>query len=48
MKLSLPANVSRLRKENSKTQEQLAEALGGLPLRPSQNGNAAQQRRSYP
>ena len=29
MKLSLPANISRLRKENSKTQEQLAEALGG-------------------
>lgn len=28
MKLSLPANISRLRKENSKTQEQLAEALG--------------------
>lgn len=28
MKLSLPANLSRLRKENSKTQEQLAEALG--------------------
>lgn len=30
MKLSLPANISRLRKENSKTQEQLAEALGGV------------------
>ena len=29
MKLSLPANISRLRKENSKTQEQLTEALGG-------------------
>lgn len=28
MKLSLPANISRLRKEHSMTQEQLAEALG--------------------
>lgn len=28
MKLSLPANISRLRKERSMTQEQLAEALG--------------------
>ena len=28
MKLSLPANISKLRKENSMTQEQLAEALG--------------------
>lgn len=29
MKFSLPANLSRLQKENSKTQEQLAEALRG-------------------
>lgn len=28
MKLSLPANISKLRKEHSMTQEQLAEALG--------------------
>ena len=28
MKFSLPANISRLRKENAMTQEQLAEALG--------------------
>ena len=28
MKLSLPANISKLRKERSMTQEQLAEALG--------------------
>ena len=28
MKLSLPSNISRLRKENAMTQEQLAEALG--------------------
>lgn len=28
MKLSLPANISKLRKEHSTTQEQLTEALG--------------------
>ena len=28
MKLSLPANISKLRKEHAMTQEQLAEALG--------------------
>lgn len=28
MKLSLPENISKLRKEHSMTQEQLAEALG--------------------
>ena len=28
MKLSLPKNISKLRKERSMTQEQLAEALG--------------------
>ena len=31
MKLSLPANISKLRKEHAMTQEQLAEELGRSP-----------------
>lgn len=38
MKLSLSANISKLRKEHAMTQEQLAEALG-VTFASSQNGN---------
>ena len=43
MKLSLSANISKLRKEHAMTQEQLAEAL---PLHLSQNGNGVWRRRN--
>ena len=38
MNLSLPSNISKLRKEHSMTQEQLAEALG-VTFAAVQNGN---------